>query len=286
MKKVLSFIAFLILLAAMIPCALAAETPFCVVDEAGLFSIDEIAKLEEKALSLRNRYETDVVIVTVSGLNGKRAQDYADDFFNAGGYGYGSDQNGVIFLLAMEEREWYISTSGSMIYALTDYGIEQLGNVAISSGLSRGAYYDAFDAYLDALPEYLSAYQNHAPIDGYADYSGDHYHGDQEEVVYYTPPAKSRVNLFLSAIVGLIVSGVSVGAMRSSMNTKRRQYGAANYLRKNSYNMSTMQDLFLYSNVTRTPRPQNNSSGGHSGGGSSMHHSSGGHSHGGGGGKF
>ena len=181
----------------------------------------------------------------------------------------------------MGERDWYISTKGNAIYALTDYGIQQVGESALPY-LKNGDYYGAFNAFLDALPTYFSAYSDGSPIDGYADTSGDYYHGDQEDVVYYEQPR--HVNVWISIVIGAVIGGITVLIMRACMNTKRPQRSAGSYLNDSSYHLRTTQDLFLYSNVTKTRIQQESSSSG--GGGSSVHTSSSGSSHGGGGGKF
>lgn len=98
-----------------------------VIDNADLMSSSEEAALEEKAQALRQEYGMDVVILTVDSLDGKRPQEYADDYYDYNGYA----NDGVLFLLSMEERDWYISTKGNAIYALTDYGIQQVGESAL-----------------------------------------------------------------------------------------------------------------------------------------------------------
>ena len=89
--------------------------------------------------------------------------------------------------------------------------------------------------------------------------------------------------LIVSAFIGLVCAGVAVGIMCGNMNTKRRQYDAGEYVKSDSFSIPVRQDIFLYSNVTKTRRPENNSTGK---GGSSVHTSSSGRSHGGRGGKF
>lgn len=120
-------------------------------------------------------------------------------------------------------------------------------------------------------------------MDGYADDSGDYYHGDRETVVHYEQ--KRSPNFLLSLVLGVVIAAVAVLIMRASMNTKRMQHSASDYIKPGSFHLRTHQDMFLYSNVSKVRRQQNNN-GGHGGGGSSVHTSSGGRSHGGGGGKF
>ena len=273
-KKLFSLILALLLVCGMV-LSVSAETKTRVSDEAGLLSSDEIQSLEKKAQELSDSYGIDAVILTLDSLNGQSAQNCADDYYDSNGYG----DDGVLLLLAMSEREWYISTCGKVIYALTDFGIQQLGDEVLPD-LSSGNWYGAFARFLDCLPYYMDAYEAGRPVDGYADYSGDYYHGQQDEVVY--APRESKPNFLLSLVIGLAAGGITVAVMRSSMKTNKSQRTASVYLKEDSWHLDRHLDLFLYSNVSKTRKQQNTSSGG----GSSVHRSSGGRSHGGGGGRF
>ena len=270
-RKAISLLVSLSLLLALALGVSASVTLPIVVDNADLLTSEEETDLETKSQALRSEYEMDIVILTVETLDGKYAQQYADDYFDENGYGYGSEYSGVLFLLAMSEREWYISTCGDAIYLLTDRSIQQLGETAVSY-LSEGDYYEAFDAYLDALPNNLE----NAPVNGYGDSPENHYPGEPSE-------RRSSPNLAVSLVIGMIAAAVVVLIMRGSMNTKRQQHGASGYLKAGSFHLRRHQDLFLYSNVSKVHRQQNNS---HSSGGSSTHRSSSGRRHGGGGGRF
>ena len=274
MKKLTSLLLAVLLMSCLV-LSVSANSVSYIADDAGLLYSDEAAVLEEKAANLSAIYGIDAVILTIDSLGGVSAQDYADDYYDHNGYG----EDGVLFLLAMEEREWYISTCGTVIYALTDYGIQQMGE-AILPYLSSGSWYDGFAFFLDRLPYYLDAYVSGTPVDGYADYSGDYYHGQQDEIVYY--PQEKNPSFPLSLLIGLASGGIAIGIMRAMMNSKRAQRGASAYLKDGSWNLHMHRDIFLYSNVSKTRRQQSSSSGG----GSSVHRSSGGRSHGGGGGRF
>lgn len=300
MKK--KFLSILLCLLLVLPFAgNASANDVKVIDEAGLFTADEMAALEQKADDLVSTYDMDVVILTVYSLDGKTAEAYADDYFDYNGYGIGDDYSGVLFLLSMEYRDWYMSTCGDAIYALTDYGIERVFS-EMSGDLSNGNYYEAFDTYLDTLPTYFDAFKSGSPIDGYAgsyDGPGSYQPGTAEEHVYYEEDGGLTVGKVLVRLLkmflynlpfGVIVALVVVLIMRSKMNTAKAQRNAASYLKDGTYNLHVQRDMFLYSNVSRRRKQQNNGGGGggshRSGGGSSSHRSSSGRSHGGGGGKF
>ena len=264
-----------------------------VFDNAGLLDEWEVSMLEDKIQDLRDTYDMDVVLLTLNSLDGKTAEGYADDYYDDNGFG----ENGMLFLLDMDSRSWYMLTHGTAIYAVTDYGIQEIFS-AIASDLSGGDYYDAFDGYLDELYTYFQAYADGKPIDGYRDdYTGpgSYEPGTRDDVVYYPDyepsydsgyvfyPAQIGVSLLVGAIIGLIALLIA----RRGMNTVKSKGSATDYVRQNTFRITGRQDIFLYSNVTKTRRDTDSgSSEGHSGGGSSVHTSSSGHSHGGGGGHF
>ena len=282
MKKIISVLLLLLLILSLAVPAYAtdSDTPR-VVDNAGLLTYDEAAELTGQIENLRQELELDIVIVTTYGTGGKGVQAYADDFYDQNGYGYGSTNSGILLLLDMEAREWYMSTCGEAIYIFTDYCLDQLGET-ILPWLSSGDYYRAFLAWISGLSPYVKAYRMGAPVDGYV--PPDEYESPYgDEIYYYDDHVGIPIQPFpVALIIGLIIAAVTVLVMRSKMNTAKMQKSAANYLKEGSFRLRQRSDMFLYSRVTRTARPKNTSSGG----GSSVHRSSGGISHGGRGGRF
>lgn len=284
MKRLIS-IALCLLLTLTLTVPASADTLPRVVDEADLLTENERSALEEKAVSLWDSCHLDVVIVTVDSTYGESVQTYADDYYDEHVYGYGSDYSGILLLLCMDTREWYISTCGEAIYIFTDYGLDRMGEEMLPY-LADGYYFDAFDRWLDMIPEYCDAFSQGSPIDGYV--APDEYEpigGD--EIVHYLPDKQPNyVGRFLIALlIGILAAAVVVLVMRSKMNTAKYQKYAVDYIKTGTYQLNVQRDMFLYRRVTKTPRQQNTGSGGR-GGGSSVHRSSGGRSHGGRGGRF
>lgn len=282
-RKVISLVLVMLMLA-VLPVTCFAQMSL-VQDQAGLMSADQQAMLDQKAYELSEAYRMDIVIVTTNSNDGKDVQSYADDFFDENGYGADKDGSGILLLVSMDTREWAFSTSGNGIYAFTDYSLEILSEELIPY-LSSGEYYEGFSHYLSCLPTYLDAFQGGKPVDGYA---SDYDPNSTEDVVYYEEPVTFSDVLPLACIIGLVVAGISVAVMAASMNTRRKQTGAGDYLVDNSFQLQTNRDYFLFSNVTKTKRVEENNNshgGGHGGGGSHVHTSSSGSSHGGRSGKF
>ena len=64
--------------------------------------------------------------------------------------------------------------------------------------------------------------------------------------------------ILIAVAMGVLVGFLVAGALKSQLKTVRPQYAAANYVIDGSLNLTHSADIYLYSNVTRTPRPKNN----------------------------
>ncbi|MBR7161875.1 MAG: TPM domain-containing protein, partial [Clostridia bacterium] len=136
-KNVLIFLFVLLFAFPLFPTVSADSPAPRLIDEAELLTSSEADTLLSLLNEISERQKLDIVIVTVNSLEGKTPREYADDYYDNNGYGFGSQRDGVLLLLAMSTRDWYISTSGYGIKAFTDAGIDYIGE-AIVSDLSDG----------------------------------------------------------------------------------------------------------------------------------------------------
>ncbi len=244
-----------------------------VVDNADLLTEAEEADLSERIASLISEHGFDIVILTnESGYGGKDVVAFADDYYDEHGYGVGSDNSGILFLVDLAERDLYFSTCGKAITVFTDYGINQLYN-AVVSYFSNGDYASGFRRFLRELPDYASAYEMGEPID----------------IPYHEPkdPKKNPVTYIVIAAIAFVISLISMNRVKKTMNTAKISLTADDCLVNSSLAFRNKADRFLHSHTSRVYHSSSSSSGrSGSGGGSSTHFSSGGVSHGGGGGKF
>lgn len=117
-----------------------------VVDNANLLTASEEQELEKYLDSISEELKFDIAVVTTDTINGKTPMAYADDFYDYNGYGYGDDRDGALLLVSMEDRDYWITTCGYGITAITDYGIDYLEDKFVSD-LSDGDYADAFHTF-------------------------------------------------------------------------------------------------------------------------------------------
>lgn len=149
MKKMIESIVLVLALCVCMAVPAMAENGFVseyarVLDMADLLSDGEEEALTTTLDNLSVRRNMDVIVVTTNDLEGKTVRDYADDVYDTAKFGYGSNRDGVLLLISMADRDWYISTCGYGITVFTDAGIQYIGD-QIKSDLSDENYAAAFE---------------------------------------------------------------------------------------------------------------------------------------------
>ena len=262
-----------------------------VFDQAGLFSETEIIQLEEKIAQCRKSTKMDVVIVSAYTDGERSAEEYADDYYDYGGFGVGKKASGVLLLYYMDGPgqpggECYISTAGTMINMLTDERIESILD-DVYGNLGNRDFAGATECFLEDVKVYVK--------EGVE--SGQYtYDRDTGEIVRY-----HSIRLYEVAIA-MVIAGILAGSVcldikkRYAMKQSSREVSNSlqAYRADCAFCFSVAGDKMINKYVRSMPIPRNTSSGsggrGHSGsssaGRSTIHTSSSGRSHGGGGRRF
>lgn len=238
-----------------------------VFDDANLFTEGEINVLDDEANILSNKYNMDIVIVTTNDANGKTSREYADDYFDYNGFGVGSDLDGILFLIDMDNREAYISTSGQGIKYLTDQRIEDILDIAYDNGLADGDYYGGSVGFLTGTRTYL---ERGIPSNQYS---------ESEK------PENSLT--FLEGIISLASGLVASAGFFFGTKSKYKMKNPTkplNFRNNSIVNLNSQEDRLLDTILTHRTIPKASSSS--DSGKSTTHKSSSGNTHGGGGRKF
>ena len=244
-----------------------------VYDNAGLFTAAELQEIETRAAELGETLKLDLVVVTITDTKGKTSRQFADDFYDEYGFGHGKDADGALFLINMEDREVYISTSGVAIKYLTDQRIESILD-RVFDYLPDGQYGKAAMAFLTQVENYV---KTGIPSNQHT------YDEDTNRIVKEEMPLVQK--LMYNLVIAIAVAGIVVAIM-ASMNRARNSTTKHTYLDSRSFNVFNRHDRHVNTTQTFVVIPKNPPSGGSSAGRSTIHKSSSGRSHGGGGRKF
>lgn len=280
MRKIRCFLTILCLSVGLLAGMSASAEESYVYDWAELMSEAERLELHAMAMKLSDDWEMNFVAATTDDTQGKTTQEYADDFYDEL-FPENEEEDVILYLIDMEHREIYVSTSGQAIRYLTDERIEWVLD-EIYPHVADGDYYMAFVEGMSRTQDFL---REGIPQDQY------HYDVETGEIDAYKEPMKLTVGEILLALFsGLVPAAVTIGIIKAKYQLKFEDFHYDAYT-DSDIRLSVKSDRLVNTFVThrRIPRNNGNSGGGRSSGGgsrSSVHTSSSGRSHGGGGRKF
>lgn len=239
------------------------ESSYRVMDPGELLTEEEWRTLMSKADEIRIRQKCDVAIITTNSADGRTMEELGDFLYEYNDFGYGENLDGVLLVIVIEAKSWYITTSGYGITAFTDAGIEYIGE-QMSPYLSSGDYVGAFNVYLEKCDELITMARDGAPY-------GAKNKSDEPLSIIWIP---------ISIAIGVVIALIVVKGMKSDLKSVKKKKEANSYVRNGSLIINENYETFLYNQVTKTEIPKQNDSG------STTHTSSSGKTHGGGGGSF
>lgn len=155
-KIMKSLVLVIIVVLLLLPTVAMVESLPRFIDEVGLLTQAEAATLTAKLDEISERHQFDTVVAVVPALDHREARLFAVDFFEENGFGFGDDLDGIILLLAMDERDFGLATLGYGLYAFTDVGQDYLVDQFLPH-LRNDAYFEAFMAYADTVEDLLTA---------------------------------------------------------------------------------------------------------------------------------
>jgi len=259
MKRKFSCFLMLLLVVFVTLSANAAFQNPAIVDEAGYLMQSEIDTLSEKLEKIREKYNFEVAIYTEGEMTSDTAEASADDIYDDNGYGAGENDDGILFYICSDSREYHFTTHGKGLSVFNANGLAYLESEVVSY-LSEDDYYEAFKAYIDATDELLEMAESGTP------YNQKHY------------STKYLIGVILAALlIPLLIAYLKMNGKLKKMKTAVENDYAANYVKPGSMHLSVSRDLFLYSKITKTEKAKSDSG---------THTSSSGRTHGGRGGSF
>ena len=244
-----------------------------VYDFADLFTSIEEDNLYSEITDFISETNLDMAIVTIDNNPKNSAMAYADDFYDYNYFGTGTTHDGLLFLIDMDTREMWLSTTGIAQLMYDDSRINNILDITYEEIVDKD-YYGCAYSFIDKSGYYfrlgIPASNKNVGINEDGDY-----------IYYGYESSESFSDLFLGSLIfSFIIALVIVLVMKSRHKTVKKSTNAWAYMHSPSITMR--EDYFLTTNTTRVYIPPASSSGG----GSSTHRSSSGRNHGGGGRRF
>ena len=236
--------------------ALAATSSKQVIyDHAEILTDSEVKELETVARAVADKRETDFILLTTNGTEGKTIERYTEDFYDETGPGYNKDHgNAAILTVDMGNREVYLSGFYKAEEYLDDQRLDLIRN-KITPYLTNGDYANAYRMFIETADEYM-----------------DFRPGVNPENILF--------KLWFQVAASLVVGAIVVGMMALNIGGKIT-VNPRTYMDPNKSRVVKKGDAYIRTTVSKRRKPTDNN---RSGGGGGI--SRGGHSHSGSKGSF
>ena len=250
MKRLISILVAVFLLALLVIPVSGAETPeACVYDGEMLLTDEEYWTLEDYAQEISDLRQCAVYFVSVEDY-----RDYGDgDIFNVArqifldnDFGMGEEKDGVMLLLSMEDRDYSLIVHGFGETALTDYGREYICEHFLDDFADDDWFHGVYD-YLSYTDDLLSQAREGKIYDRYNWITGG--------VLWVW-------SLILGVVISLIVCTIQRAMMRKKVH---EQTGALGYV-QGDVHITRKRDVYSHTTEVRRKieKKDSGSSGSHS----------------------
>jgi len=169
--------------------------PRLVTDAAGVLSESEKQTLEQKLVAIDDSSSNQIAVVIINTLNDRPIEEYATKLFRDWGIGNKKTNNGVLLLIAINDRKIRIETGYGLEGAIPDITADEIIRKELAPAFRQKNYYQGIDQATDAIAkaavgEYKVARKKDSPSSG---------------------PGSVIVFLIILAIVMMIIGGGGFG---------------------------------------------------------------------------
>lgn len=138
-----------------------------VYDDAQLLSIAEKTTLEQKLITYADSTSTQIVVATITSLGEREINLYAAEWAHKWGIGQADKDNGVLLLIAKDDRKMAIQVGYGLEHLLTDALSRRIIELEIAPHFKNGDYYAGILAGTDAMMAiFAGEYTNDSTSEG------------------------------------------------------------------------------------------------------------------------
>ena len=126
-------------------------TPQLVTDLAGVLSPEQKQALENKLVAIDDSSSNQIAVVILPTLDGNPIEEYATKLFREWGIGNTKTNNGVLLLIAVEDKKIRIEVGYGLEGAIPDITAINIIDNDLKPAFREGAYYEGIDKATDDI---------------------------------------------------------------------------------------------------------------------------------------
>jgi len=132
------------------------KPPRLVNDFAGMLSPEEVARLESKLVAYDDSTSTQIAIVTVPTIGEYPVEEYGIRLARKWGIGEKDKNNGILILIARDERKFDIQTGYNIGQYISDIDANRILREIMTPNFKQGQYYKGLNESTDRMILLLS----------------------------------------------------------------------------------------------------------------------------------
>jgi len=125
--------------------------PLLVTDLAGVLSPEQKQALENKLVAIDDSSSNQIAVVILPTLEGNPIEEYATKLFRTWGIGNKKTNNGILLLIAIQDKKIRIETGYGLEGALPDITCNSIIDNDIKPAFREQAYYEGIDKATDNI---------------------------------------------------------------------------------------------------------------------------------------
>jgi uncharacterized protein len=153
-KKLILFVGLLLGSLGVFAQQLPPKSTTIVTDYTNTLSADEKQRLESKLVAFNDSSSTQIAVVIIHSIGEYDVNDYAQKLGRAWGVGQKGKNNGIMVLVALDDRKLSIQTGYGVEGALPDIITQQIRVNDMNPRFKAGDYYGGLDAGTDDIIKY------------------------------------------------------------------------------------------------------------------------------------
>ncbi|MFD2863341.1 TPM domain-containing protein [Mucilaginibacter antarcticus] len=153
-KKLILFVGLLVASLCVFAQELPEKSNTLVTDYTNTLTSEQKQALENKLVAFGDSSSTQIAVVIIHSIGQYDVNDYAQKLGRAWGVGQKDKNNGIVVLVALDDRQLSIQTGYGVEGALPDVITQQIRTREINPRFKAGDYYGGLDAGTDAIIKY------------------------------------------------------------------------------------------------------------------------------------
>ena len=237
------------------PVSASASGPF-VMDNYGLLSSGEYQDLESRCRSMADSYGVGVYLLLVSDIGSQTARDFAIDYYIANNLGVGADRSGILFLIAVDSRDYVTVTYGQGVTCFSEYQIGEMED-AIVSYLSDDQFVAGCQEYVGQCEAVLASYNPQTASSGSGSVSSPASSSGSTQVLSSHVDEDTTQTILICLGIALVIAVGVCFALRAQLKSVAVARNATAYELRDQFRVTASNDVFTGRYVTKTPKPKN-----------------------------